>query len=183
MKWPSWRPWGKWALFGALISAAVVVMGSDEEHGPAKLGRAKLQHVAPASPHPVEAAKLHSSAARVEFEHLLRQKQQSGGGMEVGNAFNATSWYVQPPPPPALPPPPPPEPVAPPLPFIYLGHYQNPDSPARVIILAWADRVFTVSEGEVIDGTYRIGPVAADMLEITYLPLNIRQTLKMDGMS
>lgn len=183
MRRPSWHPWEKWALFCTLTGAAVMVMGSDEEPGSAKTGRAKMQQVAMASSHPVEAIKQPSSVARVEFERLLRQKQQSGSGKEIGNVFNTISWYVAPPPLPALPPPPPPEPAAPPLPFTCLGHYKSPDSPARIIILAWADRVFTVSEGDVIDGTYRVGPAASGMLEIIYLPLNIKQSLNLGGMS
>lgn len=183
MMWPSWHPWGKWALFCALAGTAVMVMGSDEGHGPANTVRAKVQQVAMVSPRPAGAIKQPSPVARVEFERLPRQKPQPGGDMEIGNAFNAVSWYVPPPLQPAPPPLPPPEPAAPPLPFTYLGHYKNPDSPARVIILAWADRVYTVSEGDVVDGTYRIGPVAAGLLEIIYLPLNIKQSLNLGGMS
>lgn len=178
-----WAPWGKWVLLGVLGVAAIMGMGSDEEHGPAKTKRAKIQQVAMASPRPVEGIKNPPLTARVEFERLLRQKQQPDSGMEVSNAFNAVSWYVPPPPKPTPPPPPPPEPVAPPLPFTYLGQYTNPDLPARVIILARADRVYTVSEGDVIDGTYRIGPVAAGLLEFTYLPLNKKQSLNTEGTS
>lgn len=182
MKWPTLRPGRKWALFGALASLAFVVMGSDEEHGPAKMGHAKAQQVAMASSKPVEAKKNSSLVASVEFERMLRKKQHPDSGVEIGNAFNTVSWHVaqiparvlQPPPPP---PPVPQEPVAPSLPFTYLGQYRNSDSQAPIIILARSDRVYTVSEGDVIDSTYRIGPVTAGLLEIIYLPLNIRQSL------
>lgn len=182
MKRPSWHPWGKWALFGALAGAAAIVMGSDQEHGAANIGHAKVQPVVAAPPRIAESIKQPPLVAKVEFERLLRQKPQSGVDVEIGNVFNTVSWYV-PPPVPVLPPAPPPEPTAPPLPFTFLGHYKNPDSSAQVIILAWVDRVYTVSEGDVIDGTYRIGPAAAGLLEIIYLPLNIKQSLKLDGMS
>lgn len=177
MKWPALRPGKKWTLFGALATTAFVVMGSDE-HGPAKPGHAKAQELATASPKLVEAAKSSSLVASVEFERLLRKKQQPDGGAEIGNAFEAVSWHVAPMPVRVVQPPPPvpPEPVAPPLPFTYLGQYRN-DSQAPIIILAKSDRVYTVSEGDVIDSTYRIGPLTAGMLEIIYLPLNTRQSL------
>lgn len=177
------HPAGKWALLFALAGAAVMVMGSDEEHGPANTGRAKMQQIAQAG----RAIERPAPAAKIEFERLARQKQHPGSGMKIGNAFNAISWHAAPPPPPPAPPPSlppaPPEPAAPPLPFTYLGHYMNPDSPAQIIILARADRVYTVSEGDVIDGAYRFGPISAGMLEVIYLPLNIKQSLKLDGMS
>jgi hypothetical protein len=96
----------------------------------------------------------------------------------VKNVFVATSWFVPPPPPPkALPvkPLPPPPPSAPPLPFSYLGRYVEDGK--LTLMLVRADRIYTVSEGELIDNTYRIGAVSGSLLELTYLPLNIKQTL------
>jgi len=39
------------------------------------------------------------------------------------------------------------------------------------------DRVLTVSAGDVIEGTYRVDGIVGARLGLTYLPLNIRQTL------
>lgn len=139
-----------------------------------------MRQAATTSSRPVEAVKHASVMERVELERLPRQKQPPDGDKEVGNAFSVISWYVPPPPPPPLPPLPPAKPVAPPLPFVYLGHYKNADSSKRIIILGGADRVYTVSEGDVIDGTYRVGPATAGMLEFTYLPLDVKQSLSMD---
>lgn len=178
MKRPSWHPLAKWALFGSAISGIVMAMGSDEEPDQARKGRAKMRQVALA---PRTADAINASSAEIaEFERLLRQRQQPGSNKEISDAFDSISWYVPPPPPPAPPPLQPATPVAPPLPFTYLGHFKNPDSPIPVIILGRADRVYTVSEGEVIDDTYRIGPVSAGMLEFTYLPLNVKQSLNTD---
>lgn len=182
MKRPSWHPLAKWALLGSAISGIVMAMGSDEEPDQPSKGRAKMRQVAVA-PRPADAIKHASSAEIAEFERLLRRRQQPDSNKEISNAFGSISWYVPPPPPPALPAPPPLQeatPAAPPLPFTYLGHFKNPDSPIPVIILGRADRVYTVSEGEVIDDTYRIGPVSAGMLEFTYLPLNVKQSLNTD---
>ncbi|OGT00743.1 MAG: hypothetical protein A3F73_06225 [Gallionellales bacterium RIFCSPLOWO2_12_FULL_59_22] len=178
MKWP-WRTLGKWGLLGAATGAIAMSMSTDEEQGRAENGRAKPRQVAMASPRPAEALERAPVVKRVELERLLGQGSQPDSGKEIGNAFNATSWYV-PPPPSALPPPPPPKPMAPPLPFTYLGHFKSPDSPADIIILSWAERVYTVTEGEVINGTYRVGPVMSGRIEFTYLPLDIKQSLNAD---
>lgn len=171
-------PLGKLTLFGVAASAAVMAMGSDEEHAPVKSEGAKIRQVSMAQPHSTEAVQPLAAGDKVEFEHLLQQKQQPDADREIGNVFNATSWYVPPPPPPALPPPPP---AAPPLPFTYFGQYKDAGSAAMVVFLSKADRVYTVSEGDVIEGTYSVGPITSGQLELTYLPLNIKQSLNMGG--
>ena len=67
------------------------------------------------------------------------------------------------------------------MPFTFLGIYQ--DSPRLVIILSRGDRVYTVSEGDVIDGTYRVDQVTDSAVELMYLPLKIKQTLSMAAAS
>ena len=97
---------------------------------------------------------------------------------EVTSAFESTSWYVPPPPPPPPPPAkpvPPPPPAAPPLPFTYLGQYQDAAKP--IFFLVRGDSVLSVSEGDVIDGAYRVDGVVGTALSLTYLPLNSKQTL------
>ena len=97
---------------------------------------------------------------------------------DVNNVFVATSWFVPPPPPPKAPPAkpvPPPPPTAPPLPFSYLGRYVEDGK--LTLMLVRGDRIYTVSEDEVIDNTYRIGHLTGSVLELIYLPLNIKQTL------
>jgi hypothetical protein len=98
---------------------------------------------------------------------------------EPSNLFQSKSWYVPPPPPPPPRPAPPPPPSAPPLPFTYLGQYQ--DSGRPVIFLVRADRLLIVHAGDVIEGTYRVDGIAGRTLGITYLPLNIRQSLDIGG--
>lgn len=114
---------------------------------------------------------------RVELERVKRDAASGRAGPSAGHAFRAMSWYVPPPPtpPPRPPPPPPPPPTAPPLPFSFLGRYVEDAS--LIILLVRGDRIYTVSEGEVIDNTYRVERLSGGQLELTYLPLNIRQTL------
>ncbi len=116
---------------------------------------------------------------RVELERLARPESGQEVGQQEADAeysiFSVTSWYVPPPPPPPQPPPPPPEPTAPPLPFSYLGRYQ--ESQSLIIMLVKGDRIYTVSAGEVIENIYRVEGVSGGRVELTYLPLNIRQTI------
>jgi hypothetical protein len=72
-------------------------------------------------------------------------------------------------------PPPAPAPAAPPLPFSYMGRLLE-DAPQRpVYFLVKGDKLYTVAEGELIDGTYRLEGVESGQLALTYLPLNVRQ--------
>jgi hypothetical protein len=119
---------------------------------------------------------------RVELERLQAQAAPAETEPAAGNAFAAMSWYVPPPPPPPPPPPkplPPPAPTAPPMPFSFLGLYE--EGARRVILLVRGDLIYTVSEGDVIDNTYRVERLSAGQLVLTYLPLNIKQTIGTGG--
>jgi hypothetical protein len=98
---------------------------------------------------------------------------------EPANLFAGKSWFVPPPPPPPPKPAPPPPPMAPPLPFTYLGRYQDGDIP--IIFLVRANRVMPVKVGDVIEGTYRVDGIVGATLGLTYIPLNIKQSLDIGG--
>lgn len=155
---------GKWAVIG-IVFAAIVVAAPPKEGSIAKTA----PQTAPAA---ARAGQPSPDAIRVELERLARM--QAEAGTEVVDVFGATSWYVPPPPP--RPPAPPPPPTAPPLPFTYLGRYE--DAPTRLTILVKGERMYTVSEGDVIENTYRVERVVPGMVELTYLPLNIKQSLR-----
>lgn len=168
----SWVVWGKRAFFGVSVAAIVLTAASDDWGDTVPTAKARMQ-----APH--KSAVPQRSApkvAHVELERMTRPQlqQEDEAEIEVGNVFAATSWYVPPPPPPPAKPAPPPKPTAPPLPFSYLGRYEDA---ALVIMLVKGDRVYTVSVGDVIESTYRVERVSSGMVELTYLPLNIRQTL------
>ncbi len=61
------------------------------------------------------------------------------------------------------------------MPFSYFGRYEEGGS--LVILLVKGERIYTVAEGEVIENTYRIERLIGGRLELTYLPLNIKQTI------
>ena len=103
--------------------------------------------------------------------------------------FNSKSWAIAPPPAPksryvsprqALPPPPPP-PTAPPLPYQLMGSFQDPGK-KLVIYLSRGDKLYSVSVGDIIDNTYQVESINAGQLELLYLPLKMRQILRLgDG--
>jgi hypothetical protein len=171
-----------WAVIGLVTAALVVMAPSDNEGEVAKTTRSTKQP-------PINSASLASTSnknrsqevGRVELERLAKPESQQPEKRRVGDVFNATSWYVPPPPPRFVPPPPaaPPPivvPTAPPLPFTYLGRYG--DTASRTIILSKGERVYTVAVGDVIENTYRVEKLTAGMVNLTYLPLNIQQSLR-----
>ena len=148
----SWKKWGKWLFLSVATGAVILTSASDEGRGiQKKKGRAPSSMAIPnAYSNGPSSKQVAHKADHLELDRLSRAKSQAQESEAIDNAFNATSWYVPPPPPPPPPPAPPPKPTAPPMPFTFLGIYQ--DSPRLVIILSRGDRVYTVSEGDVIDG-------------------------------
>lgn len=69
----------------------------------------------------------------------------------------------------------PPQPVAPPMPFQYVGQIEGREGPT--VLLSRGEESFSVRAGETIDPDYRLETVTAEALTIVYLPLNERQTL------
>ena len=71
--------------------------------------------------------------------------------------------------------PPPPAPVAPSLPFTFLGRMVEEDS--TVLFLSKADQSYSVKVNSVLDKNYRVDSINNTEVVFTYLPLNIQQTL------
>ena len=107
----------------------------------------------------------------IQLERLKRARMQ----VKKADIFRSKSWYVPPPPPPPAPPPPP---TAPPLPFTFLGKFQESDG-KLTIFLAGENRVYLVGEGETIDNNYHVDGIADGKLELTYLPLKIKQYINL----
>lgn len=92
----------------------------------------------------------------------------------VVDIFATKSWVPPPPPPPPPGPPPPPE--APPLPFSLLGVMKQ-ELGKNVYYLARGEQAYGVTDGETIDGAYRINGLRGQQLSFTYLPMRKEQTL------
>jgi hypothetical protein len=69
-------------------------------------------------------------------------------------------------------------PTAPPLPFSYIGRYEQ-DGAGTLYYLVNGDRVYDVKVGDVIDNTYRVDKVSGGQLMFTYLPLATSQGLRL----
>jgi hypothetical protein len=113
---------------------------------------------------------------------LLQRAVQAGPQRD---AFSARAWQQPAParaaPPASVEPPPPPPPTAPPLPFAFMGRFDNPGD-KTVYYLVEGDKLHTVSEGETINGIYRIEAVKEISMDILYLPLAITQSLALGPM-
>lgn len=108
------------------------------------------------------------AAPELRLELLNRQPMKMGGE----EMFAGKSWYVPSPPPPPAPPTPP---APPPLPFTYLGKLLEGER--SVVFLTKLDRNYTVKSGDVIEDTYRVDEIRVPMMTLTYMPLNMKQTL------
>jgi hypothetical protein len=102
-----------------------------------------------------------------------------------GDLFTHLSWLPPPlPPAPAAPPPPPPkpaEPKAPPLPFTFIGMLER-GAVKPEAFLTKADTLLVVAAGDLLDNnTYRVDSLNVNEVVMTYLPLNIQQTLRASG--
>ncbi len=108
---------------------------------------------------------------------ILPQRQQHDG--VHANLFADHSWYTPPPTPePTRTEPVIRTPTAPPLPFTYLGRYEQ-EGAGTLFYLVKGDRVYDVKVGDVIDGTYSVDGVSNGQLMLTYLPLNSSQGLRL----
>jgi hypothetical protein len=167
------RIWRPRALLGALVMAIVLSAVSAMRWG------ALEDRVVPArSPQPRVSRAPEQAFPHIGLERLQRRDAPPDTDKVAGNTFAAMSWYVPPPAPPPKPaakPLPPPAPAAPPMPFSFMGRYE--DGGTRIILLVKGDRIYTVSEGEVIDKIYRVERLGGGQLELTYLPLDIKQTI------
>jgi len=167
-----------WTLIIVATIVLVVTAPAEDDEDAAKPVSTRNSRSADAAAFPATSDGQRAiESGRVELERLAKLEKQRRERLKASDAFNTTSWYVPPPPPKYVAPPPPPVivPTAPPLPFTYLGRYG--DASARVVILCRGDRVYTVAVGEVIDNMYRVEQAAGGKVDLTYLPLNIRQSL------
>ena len=70
---------------------------------------------------------------------------------------------------------PPPRPVAPPLPYTYMGRIREQGQLS--VFLTRNGKPYIARPGAVLDGQYRVDAIDPPLLEFTYLPLAQKQTL------
>ncbi len=71
----------------------------------------------------------------------------------------------------------PPKPVAPPLPFRYMGRLTQ-DGKTEVFLLR-GEEILSIAAGQKIDAQYSVDAVTDSAIRITYLPLRTRQSLEL----
>ncbi len=160
---PRARTWALILLLAVLLLAASRFERADSAIAPI------AEAAKPARPRP---AAMHAQKTAVA-ERL--QLQRAAKTEAANDLFQSKSWYVAPPPP-VVAAAAEPAPTAPPLPFTYLGSYEEAGKP--VYFLISGGRVFAVNPGDVVEHDYRIDGVSDSAIELTYLPLDIRQTLE-----
>jgi hypothetical protein len=120
---------------------------------------------------PANAAASGDGAQREWRERLRRPPAGSPGN----SLFETKSWLPEPPPQrPVVRAPEPPR--APPFPYQFLGRLETEGKP-RTVYLTKGNEVYAAMPGEVIEGTYRVVDVTAESMEVTYLPLNMKQQI------
>ncbi|HJV26888.1 MAG TPA: hypothetical protein VJ673_14465 [Aromatoleum sp.] len=70
---------------------------------------------------------------------------------------------------------PPPAPTAPPLPYRFVGAIE--DAQGKAVFLLDGNQVRLVREGEKLGSQYRVERITSTNIEMTYLPLGLKQTL------
>lgn len=102
----------------------------------------------------------------------LKREPLSGKAYDL---FKVHSWVVIPPLKKVKLPPPPP-PMAPPAPFQYVGKLEDSPKGTQVFLML-NGKLYTVVKGEKINQQWRFEAEDSNTLKLTYLPLNLVQTL------
>jgi hypothetical protein len=102
----------------------------------------------------------------------LKPLRRGDGPASIHDAFAVRSWL----PPKPVRSGPPPKPEAPPLPFTYTGKLVEEGKPTLVFLTKQNDN-YVVRAGDVLENTYRVEEVGPETMTLSYLPLNVRQTL------
>jgi hypothetical protein len=158
----------RWLLGAALlltVAAAASVGGQDENDGAvvqADSSRDRVRHRNP------ERLADNGSDADVNLKNLKRPALPEN----VKDLFPAKSWYVPPPVSKTRP-----VPAAPPLPFVYVGKMIERGK-APTVFLESQNRTYLVHEDDQVGTNYRVDSIRPPLMTLTYLPLDIKQTMQ-----
>lgn len=175
------RRWWLWLpLFG--LAAWLALFGDRSPDGDAAAVSLPVHAEAPAAPRASSRPAVGPSSQAAESletlvsrDQLLAGEPEAPAGAPAGakrDLFSTRNWNPPPPPPP---PAVVPAPMAPPLPFAFLG--KKLEGQSWEVYLSRGEQTFIVREGQTFDGAYRIDKIAPPVLTLTYVPLNQAQTL------
>jgi hypothetical protein len=193
------KPYQAMMVLALLGSAGLLLFGDNAPSGDiaepvARAGSAGAPSVAAGAPKVNTANTAGAPAQRVAGRGVADSKPRADVAILaitpraqlVGDAGDATfaqgegvfmgqNWNPPPPPPPPPSKTPPPAPVAPPLPFIYIG--KAVADGAWEVYLSRGDKTYSARVQTVIEGSYRVDRIAPPLMTVTYLPLNQQQQM------
>jgi hypothetical protein len=105
----------------------------------------------------------------IHLEKLRRMKME----LNVKSVFTANSWEA---PPPSAKTKSESSSSTPSIPFTYLGKLVDQDT--FMVFLSRQDRNYVVKEGDVIDDVYHVDEIKGSLMSLTYIPLNMKQTMR-----
>jgi len=166
-------------LIGAALAITGYVVFGPGDAQTVEVAKSADRATGPRATHSQQTHSLRRDPAQILY--FLTHRVADGDSSQ--SLFAAHTWYTPPPPPP----PPAPAltaaqeaalraPVAPPLPYAFMGSYVaaggNP-----VFFLTQGNRVYNVKVGDTLDDTYSVDSVTDGQLVMTYKPLKIQQQL------
>lgn len=158
----------RWLLGAALlltVAAAASVGGRDDNDSAVVQADSSREHVRHRNP---ERLADNGSGTDIDLKNLKRPALPDN----VKDLFPAKSWYVPPPAPRIRP-----VPAAPPLPFVYIGKIIEAGKDPTVFLES-QNRTFLVHEADSIGTNYRVDTIRPPVMTLTYLPLDIKQTMQ-----
>lgn len=157
------------------IAAWLALFGDKSPDGQAKPVQSRTSATAGAAPSRPKATTLAITAEPLVLpvdRQLLAARQPANPQLArpVRDLFSARSWA-----PPSVAALPAPAPVAPAVPFAFIG--KKLESGAWEVYLGRAEQSFVAREGDVLEGSWRVDRIDPPALTLTYLPLAQSQTL------
>ena len=162
---------------GALIAERVIALSGDSGDEVVAAVPAKR---ASAPPAPRTLAKTAAASASLRLDRLDDRQHalQDADGADKApppGLFISTDWAPPPPPPP--PPEPPPDPVAPPFPYQYIGKLL--EDGALTAFFMQGNRVLSIKAGDTVDSVYRVEQMTGEQMNLTFLPLEQSQVVRL----
>lgn len=169
-------PKQRWIILGSLLSATLLAgYLIDDEPVPQKSKRSTAGKSAVSSPAENRRAGAKERASELATaplsfpEPAAVDESKVEEGAKPIDPFRAKSWYVAPPSPP------PPKPMAPPLPFRFLGKLSE-DGETRVFLEHQGKHIIA-RVGDVINGIYSVEEISGGQMTLLYQPLKEKQVL------